>query len=54
MSAVLKTLAASYTIDRFVTANGPDPYFQGNALLVGGGVVLLRSGRRMPEKEEHK
>lgn len=26
MSAVLKTLAASYTIDRFVTANGPDPF----------------------------
>ena len=26
MSAVLRTLAASYTIDRFVTANGPDPF----------------------------
>jgi endonuclease-3 len=26
MSAVLKKLAASYAIDRFVTANGPDPF----------------------------
>ena len=26
MGAVLKTLAASYEIDRFVSANGPDPY----------------------------
>lgn len=26
MSAVLKKLAAVYTIDRFVTANGPDPF----------------------------
>jgi endonuclease-3 len=26
MSTVLKTLAGSYTIDRFVTRNGPDPF----------------------------
>src|SRR5207344_876792 len=26
MSTVLKTLASSYTIDRFVTMNGPDPF----------------------------
>ena len=26
MSAALRTLAASYTIDRFVTSNGPDPF----------------------------
>jgi endonuclease-3 len=26
MSAVLRKLAASYSIDRFVTANGPDPF----------------------------